>query len=442
MVGVFLLLAAAALITNSEERLSPLVPAGLAAGLAIGTKLTLLGPTLALTAGAIAIAPRGRRRAAGGAWLGPLVLAGGFWYLRNLIAVGNPLPWTSFGVLPTPAPPLQQHTGFAFVHYLLDSRAWSHFFSPALASGLGSWWYLIVAAVIIGPLLCLLPGAGRTVRMLGLVALASLVAYVVTPETAAGPRGDPVGFGLNLRYAAPALTLSLAVLPLAPVWASPRRQAALAVAGIALLVATLVQAPLWPGRHVPAAVAVAVVLLVGAVVFLRERGLPRPALMAVAGALLLVVAIGGYPWQRHYLRGRYQFKPGVSYLARVWTLFRTVHHARVGIVGTFGGFFSYPLYGIDDSNRVQYIARRGPHGSFRPIRTCSGWRAAVNGGHFRYLLTTPARDPWRPKRLGPSPESGWTTSDPAAHPILRQRATGQLIALYELSGDLDAGACG
>src|SRR5205823_6036996 len=125
VVGVFLLLAAAALITNSEERLSPLVPAGLAAGLAIGTKLTLLGPTLALTAGAIAIAPRGRRRAAGGAWLGPLVLAGGFWYLRNLIAVGNPLPWTSFGVLPTPAPPLQQHTGFAFVHYLLDSRAWS-----------------------------------------------------------------------------------------------------------------------------------------------------------------------------------------------------------------------------------------------------------------------------------------------------------------------------
>ena len=49
--------------------------------------------------------------------------------------------------------------------------------------------------------------------MLGLVALVSLAAYLITPETAAGPAGDPAGFAFNLRYAAPALALSLAVLP-------------------------------------------------------------------------------------------------------------------------------------------------------------------------------------------------------------------------------------
>ena len=66
--------------------------------------------------------------------------------------------------------------------------------------------------------------------MLGLVALASLAAYLITPETAAGPAGDPAGFAFNLRYAAPALALCFAVLPLAPAFDGPGRQSALVVA--------------------------------------------------------------------------------------------------------------------------------------------------------------------------------------------------------------------
>jgi hypothetical protein len=53
--------------------------------------------------------------------------------------------------------------------------------------------------------------------------------------------------------------------------------------------------------------------------------------------------------------------------------------ARVALGGTFGSFFAYPLWGLDDSNRVQYIARSGPHGSFTPISTC----APGGGGHWR-----------------------------------------------------------
>ena len=79
------------------------------------------------------LSPAGRRRAGAAAWLAPLVLAGGYWYLRNLIAVGNPLPWTSFaGILPTPVPPLQQNTGFSLVHYLTDTHVWTHLFGPGL----------------------------------------------------------------------------------------------------------------------------------------------------------------------------------------------------------------------------------------------------------------------------------------------------------------------
>ena len=170
---------------------------------------------------------------------------------------------------------------------------------------------------------------------------------------------------------------------------------------------------------------------------------PRRALvLAVAGGLVLLAgAAGGYALQRHYLRGRYVFHPGVSQLARAWAFFRSVHGARVGIVGTFGGFFAYPLYGLNDSNSVQYIAQRGPHRSFTAITSCARWRAAVNAGRFRYLVTTPARDPWRPRLLEASPEDSWTRSDPAAHLVLTHSAAGQPISVYELRGPLHPSGC-
>ena len=151
----------------------------------------------------------------------------------------------------------------------------------------------------------------------------------------------------------------------------------------------------------------------------------------------LAAAIAGHGLQNHYLRGRYVYQPGVSYLARVWALFRDVHDARVGVVGTYGGFFAYPFFGLDLSNRVQYVAQRGPHGSFTPIATCARWRSQVNADHLNYLITTPARDPWDPKVLSYSPENDWTASDPAAQPIYHETALGQPIVVYRIRGRLD-----
>ncbi|HET6864987.1 MAG TPA: hypothetical protein VFH80_03655 [Solirubrobacteraceae bacterium] len=440
VVAVFFLLAAVALYLNGA-----LVLAAVAAGLAVGVKLTVLAPVLALTVGVIAIAPTGQRSKTAGRWLGPLILAGGFWYLRNLIAVGNPLPWTSLhGVLPAPTPALQQHTGFSVAHYLTTSGFWSHFVQPALAAGLGRWWWAIVATAVLGPLLCLLPhrGSGRDyvhaevssqTRMLGAVALFSLAAYLITPETAAGPSGDPLGFAFNLRYLAPALTLSLAVAPLAPpLTRTPAVRAAIVISLAALLAATVAQPRLWPDHTLGAILigAAAVVLL----------ALTRVRLALAAALLALLVAL--YPLQTHYLRNRYVYHPNVSSLAHVWAMFRTIHDARVGVVGTFGGFFAYPLAGLDDSNRVQYVADRGAHGSFTPIGTCARWRARVNAAHLNYLITTPARDPWHPRVLSPSPETGWTAGDPAAQPIYREQALGQPIVVYRIRGPLNPGSCG
>jgi hypothetical protein len=437
VVAIFFVLAAVGLLMQEHEHRAVVVLAAVAAGLAVGVKLTVIAPVLALTVGVIAIAPRGRRTKTAGLWLGPLFLAGGFWYARNLIAVGNPLPWTSLkGVLPTPAAPLQQHTGYSVAHYLTTSGFWSRFAQPALAAGLGRWWYLILAAAVIGPVLCLAwLRADRLTRMLGFAALFSLAAYLITPETAAGPAGDPTGFAFNLRYLAPALALSLSVAPLAPPLtdrAPVRTATTLALA--AILAATLIQPQLWPGAHTLAAIAIGAGVI-ALVALTRAR-------VAVLAAAIVALVLAGYPLQRHYLSARYTYHPGVSYLAPIWAQFRDIHHARVGIVGTFGGFFSYPLYGLDDSNRVQYVAQRGPHGSFTPITTCARWRAQVNSEHLDYIITTPARDPWHPRRLQPSPEDGWTASDPAAQPIYRELATGQPIVVYRLRGPLDPAGCG
>jgi hypothetical protein len=448
VIGVFFLLAAVAVFAAADESPAASALAALSAGLALSIKLSLAAPVLALTIGAIVGARRGERRPTALLWLICLLLAGGYWYVRNLIAVGNPLPWRSFGILPAPPQRLLEKTALSVSHYITDGHAWSHFFVPGLAAGLGRWWYLLIAAAVLGPVLCMLPGASRTVRILGAVALVSLAAYVVTPDSAAGLPGEPAGFVVNLRYAAPALALALAITPLAPALVGPRRQVALGLGFTALFVATVAKPSLWPDRHVAGAIALGGAVLIAGLAIVWVRARPRRVLAPARIAMLAVVlalggaaAAGAYAWQRHYLRGRYAFRPRASTLAPVWAYFRTVHHARVGIVGTFGGFFSYPLWGVDLSNRVQYIAEHGPHGAFAPITSCSHWRAAVNAGHYRYLVTTPGRNPWRPRRLSPSPEGAWTVSDPAARRLLTIRAKGQRIYLFELTGPLQISGC-
>ncbi|HEY2771923.1 MAG TPA: hypothetical protein VGI87_15210 [Solirubrobacteraceae bacterium] len=445
IVGIFFLLAAVAIVLNASYEREAMVLAALAAGFAIGTKLTLGAGAVALTVGVIATAPRGTRGRTALWWLVPFVLAGGFWYVRNLIAVGNPLPWVNLPGLAVPVAPLQVHTGFSIAHYAGSGHFWTSVVPHALLGGLGNWWPALVAGAIGGPLLCLLPGAGRTQRMVALVALVALVAYLVTPESAAGPAGNPLGFAFNLRYAGPALTLCLTVLPLAPVLDGARMRWATLVGLLVVLVATIAQARLWPPGYTLGAVLIGAVFLAFALAsrFVRLPG-KRAGVLAGATALavaLLAVAAGGYIGQRHYLRVRYAYQPGISSLAPTWDRFRRVRNARVGIVGTFGGFFSYPLFGLDDSNHVEYIAHHGAHGSFTPIASCREWRTAVNAADLEYLITTPARDPWNPRTLHPSPEGAWTRSDPAAHRIYSRTVTGQPIEVFQIRGPLNPARC-
>jgi hypothetical protein len=450
IVGTAFLLAAVALYLSGPASPRCLAVAAVAAGLAVSVKLSLIAPVLALSAAAIVV-PRGDVRGAAKVWLPPLVLAGGYWYARNIVVTGNPLPWVHLPGLPVPHAPLQSGTGYSVGHYVVAATGWKQWFEPGLIAGLGPWWPAIVAIAVLGPLACSWLAADDAARAVGAVAVASVIAYALLPETAAGPAGRPVAFSFNLRYAAPALALAFAITPLA---GGVRARGPLLIGALALLVSCLSRSGMWPAGYATDAIGAA--LVAGAIVWLVRSGsvaLSRtPAasrrwrwvrpVVAVGLMVTLLGAAGaaGYPGQRHYLQRRYSAPAGSS-LAGLWQWFRGVHDARVALGGTFGSFFAYPLWGLDDSNRVQYIARRGPHGSFTPITTCSGWWAALESGRYRYVVTTPGRDPWHPTALLHSPESAWTARDPGAALVFWGSAGGRQLAVYELFGAPDR-VCG
>ena len=470
--GVALILAAAALLVNGyaaggEERgrrtpdgvASPAHPyagraiapaalavAGIAAGLAAGTKLSFLAPVAALTVAVIAIAPRTVRLRATALWGIPMLAAGGYWYLRNLIAVGNPIPYVgSLGPisLPAPARDFQLRPDFAVVHYWNDTEVWRDWFGPGLDDSFGTLWPLTLAAVVAVAVLALWRGREPILRALGALVAVTAIAYVFTPLTAAGEEGQPISFVWNVRYLAPAVAVGLAILPCLPeLRATPRRRAAV-LAGLTVLlaftVASLVQ---WEQGHTKGAVAAAVLVVAGAALIwaLRSRAMlgpaaPRRLRAALAAAALGAAVAAGYAEQDHYLTHRYENTGQVQDLDDALRWSRDVRDARIAVAGIRGVFTQYPFYGTDLSNRVQWLGLRGPHDAYGRIPDCHEWRRAINAGGYTHVVTT--FDPYLPGEMRNSPEGRWTQSEPGARIVLRDGP----VRVFELRGPLDPAGC-
>jgi hypothetical protein len=409
IVGIFFLLAAVAVALNAwaereagERGLSTgvLLFVGLGAGLAAGTKLNFLLPAAVLVLGPVAIAPRGARwRALAASGLAALA-GGGYWYLRNLVHTGNPLPWIHhLGPITLPAP--QQALGGREAHsvlgYLTDGTVWSDWLLPGLHQALWIVWPLLGAATLAALLLCLGRGASPLLRVVGLTGLAVGLAWIVAPTSASGPDGMPRGFESGLRYLAPAFVLGLALLPTAP----PLRSRI--VSGLASTRTHFVPY----GQH----------------------KCVRVALLGLVLALLVVAA--GYPIQRHYLQSRYAnpsfTTPGLD-AAFKWA--SSISGARIATTSTR----QYPLFGTDLSNRVAYIGIERPHGGFEAAKTCRTWRRELNQGHYDYVVTT--RDRLEPGQPPYPPQATWTEG-PRAKSILRKPPT----VVFQLNGRLDPSAC-
>ncbi len=427
----------------------PLAVAGLAAGLAVGTKSTAVAMAAALTVAVIVLAPSGRRWAAAGWWFGAAFAGGGYWYLRNLIISGNPLPQLEhLGPISLPHPERLQEgrPDFSIVHYATDTGVWSKYFEPGLHQAFGALWPLVIVGAVAGGLTVLIWGRTRVLRWMGGVALFGMLAYVFTPLSAAGAEGAPVGFAINIRYAIPALLAGLTLLPLAFRDRTRGRWAmSLFVVLLLILIATdRSDATLRdPDRLFGWLIAALAVLIPAALLLARRRGAPRGAIAGGFAALAILVVAIGYPVQRDYLRDRFANTdseasiPGM-HLDSAYRWARGVSDARIGLAGTTAGFLGYGFYGTDLSNRVRYLGVEGPHGAFNAIPTCAGFRAAVNAADLDYLVTSPFLNFIEPGKPIASPEARWLRGEPAAVPLERSGP----VTVWKIRGHLDPTACG
>jgi hypothetical protein len=478
LMAAALLLAAIAILVNADRKPGwPLAAAGLATGMAVGTKSTALAMAAALTVAVIVLAPAGRRWAAAGWWFAAGLAGGGYWYLRNLIASGNPLPQLeSIGPISLPHPERLQ-TGrpdFSIAHYATDTGVWSKYFGPGLDNAFGTLWPLVLAGAIAGGLIALLWGRDRTLRWMGAVALFGLLAYVFTPLSAAGAEGAPEGFGINIRYAIPALLAGLTLLPVALGMASrtapsagggreggvrtgesantplppdrTRGRAAWFFLGVLLfvLVATnRADAVLRdPDRLFAWVIALLFVLVPATLLWARSRGASRGTVAAGFAALALTIAAIGYPLQRDYLGDRFANRdpdtaiPGMS-LDSAYRWARDVEDARVGLAGTTAGFLQYGFYGTDLSNQVRYLGVKGSHGAFNAIPSCSEFRATVNAAELDYLVTAPLLNFIEPGEPVTSPEAGWLRGETAVALVESEGP----VTVWRVRGPLDPAAC-
>src|SRR3954469_15081959 len=391
IVGIFFLLAAAAIALNGERDVRTALVAGLAAGLAAGTKLNFLLPAAVLVIGLGAISPPATRwRTLGASGLAALA-GGGYWYLRNLAHTGNPLPWVHhLGPVDLPAP--QQALGGREAHsvlgYLTNGTVWSDWFLPGLHHSLWLLWPLLITGAAAGLIICLVRGT-PTQRVVALVGIASGVAWLIAPTSASGPDGMPRGFESGLRYVAPALILGLALLP------------------------TGVLRSFLPDS--------------GA----NDRSTFTIRTTWVLGALLVMAIAVGYPVQRHYLESRYKdptfTAPGLN-AAFAWA--RNISDARIATTSTR----QYPLFGTDLSNHVQYLGLERHHGGFEAPPTCHQYLQLLNEGNYDYAIATKDRlEPGKP----PYPPLAKWLERAGAHPILRKPPT----VVFELNDHLSPSAC-
>ncbi len=423
--------------------------AGLAVGLGAGTRVTVLAMAAALSVAVLVLAPTGRRWATAAWWFLPALAGGGYWYLRNLVVAGNPLPEVEhIGPISLPHPERLQEgrPDFSIAHYATDTGVWRHYFAPGLHDAFGVLWPLVVGAAALAALWALARGRDRIVRALGAVALFGLLAYLFTPLSAAGAEGEPVGFGINIRYVVPALLAGLVLLPL-PRWFDDRRRwwGLMVALVLVFLVTDRPDAAIHDSARLFALAFVALAVLVPAALWLwRSRGATTAALATALAALALLVVVLGYPLQRHYLEGRFANDgpadtqiPGMD-LDSAYRWARGVENSRIGLAGTTAGFAGYGFYGTDLSNRVRYLGEDGPHGAFNAIPTCARFRAAVNAADLDYLVTSPFLNFLHPGKPIESPEARWLRGEDAVRPLVHSGA----VTVWKVTGELDPSGCG
>ena len=408
----FLVAAVAVLVGEGmDATVGAVVVAGVALGVAAGTKLPVT-PAVALVAvAAVAVAPTGRRIGTGLRLVLPATVVGGWWYVRNLVVIGTPFPGLPLSGGPDP---LAGAEAPAVAAYLGDGRVIRDFFVPGLRLFFGVAWPVLVGVLAVGVVTAAWRRSGWA-RWLAGAAVVATAAYLVLPTTALGPPGQPVLFTANLRYLWPALALaSLAT-------AAATRGSWPALLATAAAVAGLAEGRAWavPG---PEARVVAVAVAAGAVVVAARVRVPAPWLRTAAGVVVVVTAVVlAGPLRSIHVRDRWTRSPS-SALAGYTTLFAIMRDLPPTTVAVSGYPLNHPFLGPTLANDLRVPHVTTAEGAFRGHPDCAGYRRdlATHGVTTAAVLAggpTPA-----------PPELAWLVSDPASR-VLASTPRGVVVAL-------------
>lgn len=361
--------------------------AGLALGLAAGTKLPLVVPVLFIALGAIVLA-RGARLSAAVVLSAAGVLTGGFWYLRDWVIVGSPQPSLTLqvaghGLTHVPYPEVAPYS-FTVAHYLGNYSVIRHWFVPGLKVVWTDLWPLVAILMALGAVLAIVADRAPVRRMLGAVAVIGFIAYLVTPTTAIGAPNQPVLFATNTRYAIPVLALSMVLLATAELL---RRFTVVVTVGLTVLTVVLLSLTKFAGKvsvapGIAAVCVIAVAVCWGAVAWWRWPG--RRTGMALGVVAVIGLGACGGAVQHKYVEARYAAPGDPS--DELYTYVAGLTGERIGLSGHG---LQYPFYGPTLSNRVNYVGVTAPDKSFDAPTSCDALVAVLVGARDDYLVIEP-----------------------------------------------------
>lgn len=431
----------------------PLLLAGVAAGLAISVKVSMLAPVGVIFLGMILASGRARWLTTT-LWLGiPMLLVGGFWYVRAMFYTGgNPVPAIGWGPLGLPQPdqmPLDPRPRFSVADYATDIDIYRFWFLPELEQAFGVLFPLIFVVLGAAAIYVVIRSRNRVLRVIAGAAILTAIVYLFTPLTAAGQEGAPRGFFTNTRYLLPGLLLAASILPLARPLRSPPSRASVVLAFLTVVYAiTVLTSPRWSTMFLPGAIflALAIVWAPVGLTWLRDKGrISLGGLVAAALAVVLVAGIWGRGEEvgyaeKHYTRSTLFLQDGGP--QETYDFVRDLTGKRIAVAGSGQMIFGqYGFYGVGLDNYVQYVGQEGDRGTFRLITKCRNFVEAINRGNYDFLFTSEYTQdsPDSPYRY---PVREWIASDPNVTEVVSEPAiTPQPAFVYRIDGKLDPALC-
>lgn len=433
----------------------PLIMAGIAAGIAISVKVSMLAPIGVIFLGMILVSGRGRRMVTT-LFLGiPMLIVGGYWYVRAMVYTGgNPVPAISGGPLKLPQPdqmPLDPRPRFSVFHYITDLDIYRYWFFPRLDDAFGILFPLILVMLASVCFYLVFKSRNKVVRVLAASALVTAFVYLLTPLTAAGAEGEPRGFFTNTRYLLPGLLLAITLLPIARPLREPEGRAKKVLIFLtAVFAITVLTSPRWYPGMIAGAIFLTLMIVwapVGLTWLKENNKVPNSVLISCVLALILAaVVVGrteevGYA-EKHYAKDRSSLFLQEGGPQEAFAFTRDMKDKRIALAGSGQMYFGqYGFYGADRSNFVQYIGREGDKGSYRLFNQCRPFIEKINEGDYDYIITSESTQDSADQPFH-YPVNTWIENNPGVELVLEEAdITPQPDYVYRVIGELDPAAC-